>query len=100
MAMGRLQTSGRWDAQSSRWLQESLPFMNWENHKQLCLRSDIFPAHLRPGICKHRKPFDCSGEARIKDCRERRQTKCLVSEDVKKNEVIQLSGCAVWFARE
>lgn len=46
--MGRLQTSGLWDAQSSRWLQGSLRFMNWENHKQLCLRSDIFLVQLGP----------------------------------------------------
>lgn len=46
--MGRLQTSGLWDAQSLRWLQGSPHFMNWENHKQLCLRSDIFLVQLRP----------------------------------------------------
>lgn len=46
--MGRLQTSGRWDAQSLRWLQGSPHFMNWENHKQLCLRSVTFLVPLTP----------------------------------------------------
>lgn len=46
--MGRLQTSGPWDAQSLRWLQGSPRFMNWANHKQLCLRSGIFLVQLRP----------------------------------------------------
>lgn len=46
--MGRLQTSGPWDAQSLRWLQGSPHFTNWANHKQLCLRSGIFLVQLRP----------------------------------------------------
>lgn len=45
MVTGRLQTSGLWDALSLRWPQGNPRFMNWENHKQLCLRSDIFLVH-------------------------------------------------------
>lgn len=66
MAMGRLQTSGLWDAQSLRWLQGNPHFMNWENHKQPCLRSDIFFVQLSH-ISKHRKSDDCFGELKLQE---------------------------------